>query len=225
MNFFGLHFFIILRFQNTTMKNINLILNVILSIAVIILFVLHFSSKSPQKSGKEEVKNKEVINTSAGDFSVAYVNWDTLSKNYKLYTELKDLLQANQQKDEATLMSRQNELEKKAMELREKMEKYLVTQTQAEAMQKQLMQEQQRLMEMRDKMGMNLAQAQESMNTTLFDSISSYLKDFNKEHNFRFIFGNTGNFLLYSDHSLDITENVINGLNTRYVGKKEEVKK
>ena len=60
-------------------NNISIVLNVILLLAVIVLYVLHFNG---EKSSEEQ---KEVKNTEPVDLSIAYVNSDSLLKNYDFF--------------------------------------------------------------------------------------------------------------------------------------------
>ncbi|KAA6326682.1 hypothetical protein EZS27_024247 [termite gut metagenome] len=52
----------------------------------------------------------------------------------------------------------------------------------------------------------------------LRDSINSFLKDYNKEKGYTFIISNTGSDnLLYADKAYDITQEIVNGLNAKYI--------
>ena len=58
------------------------------------------------------------------------------------------------------------------------------------------------------------------------DSIENFLKDYNKDHKYAIILSKVENNILYADKSLDITEDVLNGLNKRYKSSKDkQVKK
>ena len=59
-------------------------------------------------------------------------------------------------------------------------------------------------------------------NVTLHDSINSFLKAYNAEKGYDLIISRVGDNLLFANKALDITEEVINGLNARYTPAKEE---
>ena len=59
-------------------------------------------------------------------------------------------------------------------------------------------------------------------NITLHDSIDSFLKAYNAEKKYDLILSRVGDNLLFANEALDITEEVINGLNARYTPKTEE---
>ena len=51
----------------------------------------------------------------------------------------------------------------------------------------------------------------------LFDSVTNYLKLYNTKHKFSMIISTTkGGTVLYSADGLDITKDIIDGLNARY---------
>jgi outer membrane protein len=202
------------------MKNISLILNGVLIVAVAFLYYLHFSGSRQVASGSSNVPITE--NSTPSTLKIAYVNLDSLLMNYAFYKETKELLVAKQKQHEGNLMSRGKELEKKAAGFQEKVDKMLVTRRQAEEMQSQLMQEQQELLQVKDKLSMQLMDDEQVMNRQVYDSITSFIRDYNKTHNYTLVLSNTAaSTILYGDKSYDITKVVINGLNERYIGKKE----
>ena len=194
------------------MKNLSLALNVVLIIAVGVLYYLHFTDKPTQKTGAEATVTSA---DNANGAVIAYVRTDSLLKNYEFYQDIQQTLQEKQKTMEAQLNSKSSAFEKKAADFQYKVDKMLVTQKQAESMQKQLMEEQQNLMRMKDQLSMQLMESEQIMTSQLFDSISSFLKQYNKDKGFTFIMRNTGE-MYYADKSLNITDHVIKGLNSRY---------
>ena len=63
-----------------------------------------------------------------------------------------------------------------------------------------------------------LQQESDKNSMQLRDSINSFLKEYNKTKGYSLIISNTGaDNLLYADPSLNITKEIIEGLNKRYV--------
>jgi len=192
------------------MKNISLYLNIVLFIAVALLYIDRFSGNSGAKE-----QNSQVSTDSNGD--IVYINIDSLLNSYDLYNELKTSLIQEQQNLEASLNSKSKAYQRKAMEFQQKVEKRLVTQAQAEEMQQQLMNEQQSLLQLKDQLTMQLAEKEQSMNKQIFDRVTSYLKKYNKDGKHKIILGNTmGSNVLEADSSLDITNAALKGLNEDY---------
>ena len=64
------------------MKRLSLILNVVLIIAVAVLYVFHFSG--PKTVAQEERDNTSVV-AAAQTGNIVYINIDSVNKNYKKY--------------------------------------------------------------------------------------------------------------------------------------------
>ena len=61
-----------------------------------------------------------------------------------------------------------------------------------------------------------MAEATNAYQQTLRDSLNNFLKEYNKDRRYKMILSKSGDNMLYADKSLDITDEVINGLNKRY---------
>ena len=62
-----------------------------------------------------------------------------------------------------------------------------------------------------------LAAEQQNMNAQLFDSISSFITEFNTPEKYKVILGHSiGGSMLYGSEQLDITGSIVDGLNSRY---------
>jgi len=67
------------------MKNLSIVLNVVLFVAVIVLYVLYFSGhKSPETAMTSKVAG------TADATKIVYINTDTLLNNYQLAVELNE---------------------------------------------------------------------------------------------------------------------------------------
>ena len=63
---------------------------------------------------------------------------------------------------------------------------------------------------------------QAKFNESLYSKLSSYLKEYNKGKNYTFILGyQKGGGILFANDSLDITAQVLSGLNKQYEAEKE----
>lgn len=199
------------------MKNISGILNIVLLIAVVVLYILHFTDNSDSKSTTEK-KEVTVADITSGSYpTIAYIQGDSLMKKYVFYDEIRELLEQKRQQSEGNLAAKQTAFQRKASEFQEKVSKHLVTRKQAEEMQAQLAREEQSLYKLRDQLQMQMMQDEQEMTKQLYDSISSYLKHYNKDFNFSYIISNSGD-ILYADTMLNITDVIIEGLNDRYTG-------
>ncbi len=194
------------------MKNISLILNIVLIIAVSLLYIDKFTGNSEEAIDTES--------TAKSGEEVVYINLDSLMNSYDLYNELKTELMQEQQKLEGNLNSKLKGYQRRAMEFQQKVEKRLVTSNQAEQMQQQLMQEQQSLAQLKDQLQMQLMEKEQEMTKQIYEKLNTYLEKYNKTKKHKIILGNTmGNVVLKADKKLDITNVILNGLNEEYQNK------
>jgi outer membrane protein len=198
------------------MKKLNLILNIILIIAVGVLFFLFFA-KHHHDGKVNTVKTEISKNKQSANGKIVYVNIDTLLNNYELYKEMKAQMQAKSKRSEAEFAARQNTFQKAAADYQNKAQKGLITSTQAQETEQRLMQEQQNLMQLRDRLTQELASEEQKLNKDLIESIQKYLKEFNKDGRYEYILSNSyAGSLLYANDSLNITSMVLKGLNEQY---------
>ena len=198
------------------MKNLTLILNIVLVIAVAVLYALYFSGNKPQAENAGP-KAEKADSMQAAGLNVAYVNIDTVLSEYKLYQEMEQMFIQKQQKMEADLTSRSQNLEQRMADFQNKVKNYLITSTQAKQMQKELAQDQQRLMQLQSEMQGKLAQHEQSMMQQVYDSLRSFVDDYNAQKRYDLIISNQGSSsVLYGRPYMNITKDVLNGINSRY---------
>lgn len=195
------------------MKNLSLILNVVVIIGLGLLYFLHFNS-TPANTSVATTSGSAAI----GEAQMAFVNIDTILMNYTLATELNDAIVSKQAKMKAKLDKEMDSFQKEYQVFLDKAQRgiYLTQQRQQEA-QQQLAARQQELQELEYDYSNQLAAEQQKMNARLFDSINSYIKAYNTPEKFQVIMGHAaGGNMLYGSPQIDITKEVITGLNDRY---------
>ncbi len=200
------------------MKNLSLILNAVLIVAVGVLFYLHFSTRGSTKTGPART---EGINLVQPDVPIVYVNIDTLLNNYEYFSDMQEDFTDKQSELEAELNNRSRQYEASAMDYQNKVQKGLVTRREAAELEQQLMAEQQSLLQLRDELTMQLQEEEQVSNRKLINAIMEYLKVYNEDQNYQFIFSNSfGDNVLFANEQLDITYNVLPGLNEQYRAEK-----
>lgn len=197
------------------MKNLSLILNVILFIAVGYLYVLHFGKK--EQSGTNDATGTiPALPVSAG--GIVYVNSDSLLEQYEFTKNQKAQLEASQDRIK-------NELKAQGERLQKEIEEYQqqavgMTDMQRQQKEEQLAMKQQQYLERRDEALAKLDEEQSRTSEELYDRLAMYLKEFNKDKNYQFILGyQRGGGILFANDSLNITRQVIEGLNNQYRNK------
>ena len=201
------------------MKNISLIVNIVLAVGLGILFVLYFSLRSKVK----DLDNQPSVSSIAGAGRIVYINTDTLYLKYDKYVDTKAQIEEKQKRMSAELDSKKGAYERGVRDYQEKMQKGLLLRSEAEKIEQQLGGEQQNLYKLGENMQAQLAEESQVLNRQLYSNIVSYLKDYNKNGKYQFILSHAfGGNLLYVNDSLDITKEVVKGLNERYSSEKKK---
>ncbi len=197
------------------MKNVSLIANVVLGAAVAVLYVLHFTAAgTPEIASNERIERGEYLPSST---NIVYVNFDTLLNNYDMFFDLQKEFLAKQQKLEAELTRSSRSYERQVGDFQDKVQKGLVTRSEAQQLEMQLMQLQQELIGQRDEFTQELMEEEQVMNRRLQHSIYDFLEEYNSNHNYQYILSHSfGGPFLYTSRDLNITREVLEGLNKKY---------
>jgi outer membrane protein len=195
------------------MKNINLVINAVLALALIVVFILLFSLRGQVK----ELKSQPLAFKTAGSGKIVYINIDTLQNAYEMYFDMKTRIEGKQKKMVSDLDDKKKVFERSVAEYQDKAKKGLLLSSEMQKIEQQLGADQQNLMRLNETMQQQLAEETQVENRKLMNSIIDYLKDYNKDGRFQYIFGHAyGSNLLYASDSLDITYDVLKGLNEKY---------
>ena len=198
------------------MKKFTLIFNIVLALAVVALFVLHFTSKSGKSTVASNGKTETSTELSA-NFTAAWVNVDTVLNSYDMYFDMRKELEVNSRKLEAELNAKSRTFEKEAMDFQDKVQKGLVTRSEAQQLQTTLANKEQELYRLREEMRMQLAEEEQVKLRKIQNSITEFLKEYNEDKGYHIILSSTfGGPMLYGHPALDITNDVVKGLNTKY---------
>jgi outer membrane protein len=196
------------------MKNLTIGLISVLFLAVIGLYILHFTS------GKKAEAPANSSSVPSG--SIAYVNIDSVIFKFNMFQDKRNDLTAKQKNAEAELNSKGSAYEKGVKDYQEKASKGLITRATASEMENALTRQQQELLTLRDKLQSDLMEEEQVMNRQVIDYITKYLDQNKSQYNYQYIFGKSfGSVVLYGDAALDITDKVLAGINQQYQGEKK----
>lgn len=199
------------------MKKLSVVLFVILFLAVAALFVLQFTGNS---KGKNTATSEGALDISGQ--GIAYVNIDTIIFKFDMFFDRRAELVEKQKKAEAELNSKGSTYEKGARDYQEKVSKGLVTRATAAEMEQSLMQQQQDLVNLRDKLQSDLLEEEQVMNRQIIEYITQFLEENKSEYNYQYILGKSfGSVVLYGNSANDITQKVLDALNKQYQAEKK----
>ena len=191
------------------MKNISLIINIVLAIAVGVLYYLHFAG-SPATG-----TNTGASSGYGGDLKLAYINSDTVLKHY-------DYFKVNREKLEARGKQMDTDFRNRAQGLQREINNYQntvanLTIGQARALEEDLTKKQQNLRVYQESLAQELSIEESNLNQELYKKITTYLKDYGTQNGIQIVFKfDPSSDLLFVGDSLDITKDIINGLNESY---------
>ena len=201
------------------MKKLSLWLNVILIVAVAGIYFLYFSGNTSKKSEVIADDTEQLIDR---DYEIAYVDIDTLVANYDLFIDKREELEQKKNESEAELQVKSKSFEREVLDFQNKVSKGLITRTKAQMLQQELAQKEQELYATRDNLAMQLSEEEQVMYRQVLNEVMDYLKEYNAEYNYKYIFSNSfGGVLLYTDNTLNITQDVLKGLNESYAESKK----
>ena len=187
--------------------------------SMLIVAIVCLLSACGEKASTSSAKKNDT-GTQQG-LKIAYVEVDSIMTQYKFATEYSAILKKKMQTIQATMQSKGISLQKEAAEFQNKMQAHQLTQEQATAMQNSLQKKQMQLQNLQESLTSQYQKSQDKYNKALHDSIQSFLKGYNKELGYDYILSKSGDNILYAGSKMDITVDVIKGLNKRY----EESKK
>ena len=197
------------------MKNFSLIINLVLLILVGYLYYLHFSPSKKSVAfvhlGKDSAKNH-------GN-KVAYLDLDSLQNNYEYYKKIRGEFDRKQEASNNEITNLQKRYQARAMQLQQKGP--TMNQQDQESAMKEINQMQQGLQEKKQSLDNELFNYNSKMKEDILTRIQNFLKEYNKDGRYDYIFSYEPGFMFYKDTALNITSDVITGLNAEYVRNKK----
>lgn len=195
------------------MQKVSLGLNIVLLVAVIVLFVKVFSGNSAADT--EETKPVKAKEIPGGGAKLAFVNSDSINNGYRFLADKKVELMAEEQKARETLnkkmtyaAGREKAIQANAAALNP---------AEQQAAQQELMRLADDYQKTEEKLLGDLQRKEMDYQKQLYDNVNVFLKSYTKENQIDFVFSYVpGAQLLYGGEEYDITMDVLNGINAEY---------
>jgi outer membrane protein len=195
------------------MNKLSIAINIVLLAAVGYLYYNNFSAKK----GVEKIATGNIItkDSCTTQHRIAYVELDSLNEHLVYLKQNRKSLDADQKVVEAKIAADYKALEDKKENFKQKNPNPRPEDIQN--LQAQLMQGQQLIEEERQKQSQIFNQRSFSLMETIQKDLKVFLTEYNKEKKFQYIFTTGGgmDYLIYKDSTLDITKDVIIGMNQR----------
>lgn len=192
------------------MKTLSLTLNIVLLLAVGILFYLHFS-----QSSQVEAKGLESQELTANDLQIAYINADTVLKNYEFFKEKQAELEEKQKKMDQDYRNRAEGFQSEVNNYQQNVSNLTIGQ--AKALEEDLSKKQQNLRMYQERLTQELLKEEGKINEELYERVTSYIKEYSINNDIEVVVKyNQGSDILYAGDAMDITWKIVEGLNSKY---------
>lgn len=188
------------------------VLTVLLTVAVIVLFVLVMQKP---KCNAEVAYQNNTCDTAT--LPIAYINVDSLLLNYDFAITANDALMRKQEDARLKINTQARRLQEEMADFQRKLENNaFLSRARAEQEQTRLLQKQEELQQLDARLTEELVIEQQNMSLQLRDTINNFLKEYNADKHYQLIISNTaGDNLLYANEKYDITDEVVEILNSR----------
>lgn len=147
---------------------------------------------------------------------IAYVNIDTLENNYTYLKNKREEIAARQRTMESELERSAQQIQSDVAAAQQKMRAGTLSQADAEAAERRIGQMQQSLQMRRASLSEQLMKEQADFNAELRKRLDDFLTEYNKDGRYDYILSySEGGAILYTNKALDITADIVKGLNEK----------
>lgn len=190
------------------------ILNGLMALALVLMFTQCADNKS-----NGSTNNAPAAVSGPANMKIAYVEIDSLLTKYRFWNDLNEMMIKKEENIRTTLNEKAKDLDSEMREFQRKLENNgFASRERAEQENLRISQKQRDLQQLQEKLSNELQSENQKNSLQLRDSINSFLKIYNKDKGYSLIISNTGfDNLLYADPAFNITNEIVEGLNARYV--------
>ena len=163
--------------------------------------------------------------TTAAAGSIVFFNIDKVMENYDMANDLRSVVETKVSGIQAEIDRRGNKLQKDANDFQNKMDKGLLTTSVANAQYQKLQQQQNDYQQYVVRKQQEMQEEQTVMLNQIMNAISEYVQEYNATKQYALILATSGELLstpvVVGSSSLDVTDEILAGLNAAYVKTKE----
>lgn len=197
------------------MKQLSIGLNIVLFLAVAILYYLHFAPEKKLAVNTQPVPQQPRDTVARKEIVVAYVELDSLNNNVNFIRLRKKELEAEQRQIGSEYENAYRQLAAQRDDFLKKGKS--ITQQEAEDFQQKLGLRQQEIEQAKQQKSQKLAEKGARIMEDMQGRLKDFMSDYNKEKKYTLIFttGTGLDYFLYKDTSLNITSEIVKGLNIK----------
>lgn len=194
------------------------IVNLVLLVGLILLYIFHFTGIGAKGKSLVNADAKPPIAVSEGGLKVAYINTDTLMDKYQYAKDIEKQL-----KDFQT--AKENSYKQQMTQFQKDYQAYVqgggegMTLTQQQAKEKELQERSVRLQNLEVEYAQQIQERTLNESKKMTDAIYNFIREYNlqnQQYDIIFARSYTSSPILYGNEGMDITEEILNGLNEEY---------
>ena len=155
------------------------------------------------------------------NIKIAYVDYDSLLINYDFAQDVQKELLRKEMSINNIIESERKSLQEEAATFENKVQNNVfATQERAQAEYEKIMKKDQELLQRGQALIAEFEETRIAKSNEVTQSITEYIQEYNVNAKYDFILTKMGGNMLYSNEALDITKEVVKGLNEKYSSKK-----
>lgn len=204
------------------MKQLPLILSIVSILGVIAMAIFSFPKHLAATDSQAETDSTSAVTAAKGD--IVYIQLDKVVMEYDKYNDMRSTLESKAQGIQSDIERRGQKFQNDVNEFQNKINKGLMTRSVAEAQQISLSKQEQELNIYMSQKQSELQEEEFVMNNTIMNDIKTFLAEYNKTKGYSLILSTQDitNTILIGDTALDISDEVIKGLNESYIKSKNK---
>lgn len=202
------------------MKKTPLILSICALAGVIVLAVLMIVCHPDGAKAGEDGE------TAAQAGAIVYFNLDRVIEEYDMANDLRSIVETKVESINQEVNRRGSKLDKDIKAFQDKIDKGLLTRSVAEVQSQKLAEQQQEFQNYAAQKQQEIGEEQAVMMNQIADAIKTFIDEYNADKQYAMIIATQGDVLpapvVTADENLDITEDILAGLNEAYVKEKSK---
>lgn len=202
------------------MKKTPFILSIV-ALVISIAFAIVVLVKPCDKKGSDEVPTE----TTAQKGAIVYFDLARVITEYDMANDLRSVVETKVQGIQDEVNRRGTKLQKDGAAFQDKLNKGLLTRSVAETQANKLQEQEQDFNNYANQKQQEINEELSVMQNQILDAIQTYVDKYNSDKQFSMIIANQGGPIITGSNELDITDEILTGLNSEYTknkGKKSE---
>ena len=199
------------------MKTTKKITFIALAIATLLVFAQCTAAGSKNAAtGTNESSSAETAT------KIVYVDLDSLMNNYNLAKDINKAMMRKEEDFKMKLNDKYKALQADQADFERKYKNNIyATPERAQEEYNRIVKKEQELIQLEQQLTAEFEKEGLEKNQMLRDSISQFIKEYNEQKGYDYILTKLGENILYANETLNITKEIVDGLNSRYAASKK----